>query len=152
MKRIKINREQAGPNSTISRISSPAEPGLALYGRERAWLHDRSNVSCIPAGVYTLVPWTSPRFGDVWSFVGGSVTPFSEDSPTSAGRWGCLMHAANRWGDLNGCLAPGRIWGKDQNSPGDFWLPPPSKAALNEFTTIMGYEALVAYVQWNVSA
>ena len=147
-KKVFFDRAKTGPNSTLSAIWSPDEDELELFGLERAWLHDRSDTSCIAAGVYAMLPWTSPTFGEVWAFVGGSVTPFKDGVPENAGRWGNLLHAANRWTDLNGCVAPGFTWGRQDG--GDLWVPPPSKKALQAFRDIMGYEPLVAYVRWRV--
>ena len=147
MKRVFFDRFGERPNSTISQIWSPDQPGLKLFALERAWMHNRSNISCIPAGVYVLTPWESPRFGEVYTFIGGSVTPFDRDVPKLAGRWGNHLHAANSWDDLNGCAAPGF---KYEERSGDYYIPPPSKQALSTFREKMGYEPMVAYVRWVV--
>lgn len=130
----------------MSAIHSPDVADLEIFGLERAWLADRSNVSCIPAGVYSLIPWESPAHGAVWAFVGGSVTPFKDDVPTRAGRWGCLIHPANYPRQLNGCLAPGMRRG-EQDGELAVWS---SRDALGTFNRLMGYEPLVAYVNWKV--
>ena len=146
MKRVFFDRSGSSRNATLSRVHSPDADDLSLTGLERSWLSNRSDVSCIPAGVYALLPWASPRYGEVWAFCGGSVTPMAEDSPAHAGRWGCLVHPANYWEQLQGCLALGKSTGEKE---GDLcvWS---SRRACDEFREIMGYEPLVAYVRWVV--
>jgi hypothetical protein len=146
MKRVYFDRHDQSKNATLARVWSPDADNLALHALERRWLHNRSNTSCIPAGVYALVPWTSPNFGAVWAFVGGTVTPIKEDCPKDAGRWGNLVHAANYWRQLKGCAALGLNPGEKD---GDLcvWN---SKPALARFREVMGYEPLVAYVRWSV--
>jgi len=106
MKRLYIDRIDNSASATLSRIWSP-DALFKLFGLERRWLHNRSNVSCIPPGVYAIVEWKSPHFGDVWTFVGGTVTPFATDVPRNAGRHNNHIHGGNYWTDLEGCLAPG---------------------------------------------
>lgn len=144
MKRVYIERDAISDNAVVSTVSSPDEPEINLHGLERSWLHNRSNISCIPDGVYALLPWTSPKYGEVFSFCGGSVTPFSEDVPDHAGRWGNLIHPANYWNQLQGCLALGMKRGEKD---GDLcvWS---SKQACGIFRDVMGYEPLAAYVSW----
>ena len=144
MKRIYIERDAASENAILSSISSPDEPGLRLSGLERGWRHNRSNISCIPDGVYALLPWTSPKYGEVYTFCGGTVTPVQEDVPNHAGRWGNLIHPANYWNQLEGCLALGMTRGEND---GDLcvWS---SKQACGVFRETMGYEPMIAYVSW----
>jgi len=142
-KRVYFDRCEQTENATLSKIWSPDED-LELFGLERRWLGNRSNASCFPPGAYALMPWVSPTYGDVWAFCGGSVTPFREDTPDGdVGRWGCLMHGANYWDQLQGCVAPGMNRGEKD---GDVcvWS---SKNALKLFEETMGRQPLVAYVR-----
>ena len=144
MKTLRIDRTKESANATLSKITSVDVPGLELWGLERKWQGNRSNISCVPDGTYALVPWTSPKYGDVWSLTGGTVTPHADDSPHLAARWGCLIHPANYWDQLQGCLAPGQSSGEHK---GDLcvWS---SKAALAELKAALGYELHVAYIRW----
>ena len=146
MKRVHFDRMDQSDNAILSRIWSPDVPELDLWAIERQWNHNRSDISCVPAGVYGLVPWTSGSFGEVYTLVGGSVTPIKADSPKHAGRWGNHLHPANYWHQLLGCVAPGMRRGEAE---GDLcvWS---SKAALADFRRKMGYEPLVAYIAWKV--
>lgn len=130
MKRLTIERCGFGENSTLSRISSPDVSLDPFWGLERSWKENRSNVSCVPTGVYTLVPWTSPKFGEIYTIVGGSVSPY----PGTAARSFCHFHAANRWGELLGCLAPGERWGQT--------------AAERDFKVSSSRSALKRFVKW----
>jgi hypothetical protein len=146
MKRVFFKRIEQSENAILSTISSPDEPELDLYALERQWNHNRSDISCVPAGVYGLLPWKSAGFGEVYTFVGGTVTPHKADVPAHAGRWGNHLHVANYWSDLLGCVAPGMRRGEKD---GDLcvWS---SRDALKVFRDIMGYAPLVAYISWEV--
>jgi hypothetical protein len=146
MKRIYVDRFRQSDNATLSKISSPDDDDLTLYGLERRWLHNRSDVSCIPAGVYCLVPWTSPAHGDVWALVGGTVTPFVDDCPADAGRWGNLFHSANYWSQLQGCLAPGL----DEGSKDGECCVWSSRKAMTRLRGFLGDESAVVYVRWKI--
>jgi hypothetical protein len=85
-----------------------------IYSIELKWLDNKPDVSCIPAGTYTLSPYSSPKHGDVWIF---------DNVPN---RTLCLLHPANfacevRIGEiihpneLEGCCAMG--FGIDESIP-----------------------------------
>ena len=62
---------------------------------ELPWKDNQRRVSCIPAGTYTAIKHHSPKFGPcLWI----------QDVP---GRSEILIHPANFWHDLLGCIAPG---------------------------------------------
>ena len=94
-----------------------AGPGLApLHVMEPPWRDNRRSRSCIPEGVYRVVPYRSPRFRDCLLVT---------DVP---GRSAILFHRGNIGGDVEkgflshtmGCLLPGlyrgviRVRGRDQ--------------------------------------
>lgn len=63
---------------------------------ERAWLQNKNNVSCVPAGRYPIEYEYSARFGKkLWELKG--VTSRAE----------VKFHAANFWYNLEGCIALG---------------------------------------------
>lgn len=44
--------------------------GFALQCVELPWRDNKSSLSCIPAGVYRVVPWNSKKFGRCWHVTG----------------------------------------------------------------------------------
>lgn len=88
---IKIWRK---PNATCTPglCTVDGEPfGVSL---ERPWMENRRRVSCIPDGTYALGIRMSPKFRRSMLAV--------LDVP---GRAGILIHGANHWSDLEGCIA-----------------------------------------------
>jgi hypothetical protein len=61
---------------------------------ERPWFHNQRIVSCVPAATYPLVIRHSPKFNRPM---------LTLDSVP--GRSGILIHGANHWEDLKGCIA-----------------------------------------------
>lgn len=62
---------------------------------ELPWKDNERRISCIPPGIYTAIKHHSPKFGPcLWI----------QDVP---GRSEILIHPANFWHDLLGCIAPG---------------------------------------------
>lgn len=62
---------------------------------ELPWRDNRRNVSCIPAGAYTLAWRRSPRFGDRLHVL------------DIEGRDNVMFHPGNRLANTAGCLLPG---------------------------------------------
>ncbi len=69
--------------------------GLLLWTVERPWQDNQPWISCIPLGSYPLRWVDSPRFGGSWEVA---------EVP---GRTHILLHAANKPGDLAGCVGVG---------------------------------------------
>lgn len=86
---------------------------------ERPWLHNKLNVSCIPAGNYIISPVNSPKFGVTYQ-VNGVV-----------GRTHILFHKANRPSELQGCIAPVSKFGVIKGE----WAGLSSKAAYDKLMT-----------------
>lgn len=86
------------------------------YTVEQPWRGNRPFESCVPEGVYRLVPVTSPRWGRTYALVNEQNRVFAahSDIERDGDRWACLLHAANKAVELAGCIAPGqREWGMD---------------------------------------
>lgn len=97
MERVVLERLESGDQGTFGRIHTR---GLTLFTVERPWLENRSNVSCIPTGIYRCV-WTySPRFNRKMYLVDGVPN-----------RSGVRFHSANLASQLNGCVALGEKMG-----------------------------------------
>lgn len=63
---------------------------------ELPWRENQRNVSCIPVGVYVVVPHTSKKFGKCF---------WIQDVPN---RMGILIHSGNTIGDIRGCILVGQ--------------------------------------------
>lgn len=96
---VSVLRDNVGRKQSTGIIVVQDENAKVLFtcqSLERGWVSNKKNVSCIPAGKYTLRFEFSPKFNtDLWEIYG--VPNRSE----------CKFHAANFWHELNGCIAPG---------------------------------------------
>lgn len=115
---------------TIFRVdtSGPATLGvMTINGQfycltlERPWLDNMRQLSCIPAGTYRCVPYSSKKYKDVWEVTG------------VIGRSKILIHAGNKVDDTMGCILVGYDASKaHENYIGN------STAALNGLRKIIG--------------
>lgn len=118
-----IYRHSYADTETMGKLALPARE---LQTIERPWIHDalagsKPFESCVPDGIYDLVPHSSAKFGETWALVNPAlkVYHYEEDIPLGQhGRTTCLLHAANWVHQLLGCIAPGlaRTIMKDQLS------------------------------------
>ena len=100
MRRAHLHRDRSGDQGTIGTLVAGA---LALQVMEPPWRDNARNRSCIPAGLYEVLPHVSPRFGRCLLV---AAVP---------GRSHILFHAGNVGGDTAlgwhthtaGCLLPG---------------------------------------------
>jgi hypothetical protein len=69
--------------------------GGKLYTLELAWRNNERRVSCIPKGVYKVVPRTSPKYGQHFHVTGVQ------------GRDLILVHHGNFYKDILGCILVG---------------------------------------------
>lgn len=92
-----------GTGETFSTIEQPwvRNPNGALGGKP---FH-----SCVPDGMYRLMPHKSQSKGDVFIFWNpeNGVYKFPQDHEEGHGRNVCYLHAANWAIQLEGCIAPG---------------------------------------------
>jgi len=99
MKQVIIDRFKITHNYSLGVCYVKNEDGSVDYvGKtlERGWRDNKSRVSCVPAGVYSLKLEHSPRFKKkLWELYG------------APNRSECKFHAANYWRQLNGCIALG---------------------------------------------
>lgn len=71
---------------------------------EREWLHNLPFMSCVPQGVYDLVPHHGEKYPDTFALVGLTVGAApSEHKP----RYACVLHGASGPRQLQGCIALG---------------------------------------------
>lgn len=79
-------------------------PDWHFWTIEQPWRENRPFHSCVPLGLYDLVPHSSTKYPDVWAMVGGTVS--HEPSPDHE-RYACLLHIANTMDDVSGCIGVG---------------------------------------------
>jgi hypothetical protein len=107
---------------------------------ERPWIPSplapcgQKGVSCVPPGVYELVPHSSEAHGHVWALVNPTlwVYHWDEDVPLSqrgAARTLVLLHIANYAEELRGCIAPGLA--RFEYTPGR-WMVTSSRRAIEQ--------------------
>jgi len=109
MRRITLTRLESSDHGTFGTIQVPNGDYLKyFYTGELNWLDNRSNVSCVPPGIYQCIWIYSPRFKRNMYLVNGVKD-----------RAGIRIHSANLMGDdtkgykrqLNGCIALGERLG-----------------------------------------
>jgi len=98
-------------NCTIGKLYFKGE--LICYTVERPWQNNEKNISCVPAGLYLLQPYSSSKYVDCYSLLsmnlGVGLTPDFH-------RTHILIHPGNFPDDVQGCIAPGlmlhsSVWG-----------------------------------------
>ena len=121
------------------------EDGLFLETIERPWIDNRPHVSCIPTGEYFIEPTESPKYGDVWAIVGGSVSRHKTDYSK---RFACLFHPANYASQLQGCIALGLEKGE---KPDGTWAVWNSGAALKDLKEAIGFSVHKLTIRWGTA-
>lgn len=120
--------------------------GHKLHTMERPWLPNpdggrsgRRFESCVSDGTYKLEPHRSEKFGNVWALVNPAldVVHWPDDVPRgreAQTRAAILVHAANFWHEVLGCIGPGRARTKVNGR----WMVTSSRDALNVIRTVVG--------------
>lgn len=99
---IKLERSYAPDDScTLGRLTMPC--GYACLTIERPWLDNKTNVSCIPEGAYSL----SLRQSSVVNRTSGGEFTSGWEVRDVAGRTYIMLHPGNWAKDTNGCILPG---------------------------------------------
>ena len=112
MKHLLLERQSSGVAETQGFLSFP---GTVLATIEQEWREDpdrpggESNNSCVPAGIYRLIPHTRPDGKEVVALINETLGVYylAEDMPPEGGRFLILMHIANWSKDVVGCIGPG---------------------------------------------
>jgi hypothetical protein len=97
---------------------------LICHTMELPWKHNKTFVSCIPAGVYTIALIDSPRYGLTYTV------------KDVVGRTDILFHKGNTPSDLKGCIAPCEEFG----ILGDEWAGIDSKEAYDPLMVLLGVD------------
>lgn len=118
------------PHGTFSHLCDDnGNPFLVTV--ERPWLDNQPGFSCVPEGVYDLLPHESPKFGSCYALSAPDlgVTIYGPSHRTHI-----LFHPANKAVELEGCIAPGLEFGTLDGQ----WAVMASRAA---FGNLMNYLA-----------
>ncbi len=109
MKRLVLEREREQDGVILGTISA-----LDLHTLEQPWVPTAPGGepfnSCVPAGLYQLVPFTRPNGHKVVALInkGLGVYLHKVDRPGAAvGRYLILIHVGNWLKDISGCIAVG---------------------------------------------
>ena len=102
---IIIERFAYTPMGTFGKLTLD---GFECYTVERPWVNNQSKVSCIPEGEYTLIKYNTPKFGNVYAVVGGTLSLYPDNEHQ---RSAILIHPANVSSDLEGCIGLGDTLG-----------------------------------------
>lgn len=122
---------------------------LRLDTLEEAWSRDpdgpggqrrEGNLveSCVPDGVYKLIPHDGTKFKNVWALVNPKLGVYYQPGDIPAGqkfgRSAILIHAGNTVADIMGCIAVGRRAGWELGKPFVY----ESGAAVNDLRLLLG--------------
>lgn len=118
-KYLELKRVSSTKNGTCGVLLSNGHP-FALT-MENPWLENKTNISCIPAGVYICKRVQSPKFGNTFEVT------------NVAGRSHILFHKGNTKDDTHGCILVAEQFGYLNGKVAIL----SSKAGFNEFMTIM---------------
>lgn len=77
--------------------------GERLYSIEPPWKDNIPDQSCVPPGIYTLMPYNSPTHGPTWYLQNADDTIGGKGAMRSY----CELHSANWARQLLGCIAFG---------------------------------------------
>jgi len=108
---ITLKRIGSTPWGTLGRLTT--ESGFECVTMEREWAGNKSKKSCIPAGDYLLKQRNSAI---VYRTTKGKHSKGWEVTAVP-GRSFIMIHPGNWQTDLEGCIAPGRVFSILQGKP-----------------------------------
>lgn len=131
MKEITVIRRAYLPDVTLGNWFVDDQ---VFYTLEEHWLADPDGPggqrregalveSCIPDGVYDLVPHFSQKYPEgVWAFVNHELGVYHQpaDRPPGQTKWGriaCLVHRGNHTRHIEGCMLVGLRFGRLEDLP-----------------------------------
>lgn len=88
-----LTRAVYTPTGTLGMIHDDKQAYCVTL--EDPWNQNQKNISCIPIGVYEVVPHSGARFKNVWRLL------------NVPGRAGILIHAGNTQANTEGCILLG---------------------------------------------
>lgn len=100
---VYLNRFVSSDKGTFGALVVDDEPICVTV--ERPWLNNQHNISCIPVGDYQCIQHNTIKFPDTWEVTG------------VPDRDAILIHAANTYPDVEGCVGVGNSFGNMNNLP-----------------------------------
>lgn len=91
-------------NATTGRMIAAT---LALFTIELPWEDNKPDVSCVPAGLYDLIPYDSPTHGATWRLNNPALNVYGTTFVPTGGRSEIELHSGNWARQLLGCIALG---------------------------------------------
>lgn len=95
------------PLATIGTLIVASYTSMRLHTIELPWKDNEAGTSCIPAGDYELVPYSSPTHGPTYCMHNPSLNIYGPGFVPEGGRSFCELHSANWARQLKGCIALG---------------------------------------------
>ncbi len=148
MKQLLLERQPSGIKETQGFMSFPRTVFATI---EQEWREvDRpggeSNNSCVPDGIYRLIPHTRPDGKDVVALINEDLGVYylEEDLPPEGGRYLILIHIANWSHNVVGCIGPGL--GKAKHSDGP--MVTSSKAAMKKIMDYIDGDDAELEIRW----
>lgn len=114
MNDLSLIRDSYGDKETLGKLYDK-DGNVLAHTIERPWikgpdLGGLSNESCVPDGIYQLIPYTRTTDGSkVVALVNEELGVYFQkaDRPEPKGRFKCLIHSGNYVENIIGCIAPG---------------------------------------------
>lgn len=111
MEILSISRQ---PSTEIGTFGTLSWSGLEIgYTAELPWLDNKSRISCIPKGEYSIVRHNSDKYPNVVALVNHRLGVYHQFK-SGAIRSAILIHSANYPRQLLGCIAPGTGFMRNQ--------------------------------------
>lgn len=123
---IELIRYGSTPQGTFGELYVDDE--FFAYTVEQPWNNNEPFASCIPAGMYELVPHNSSKYGHTLVFVNHSLGVYHWEGP-GVKRFACLIHTANYATDVQGCVG----LGESLSGHGGKWMVTNSAVTVDQF-------------------
>lgn len=133
---LQLVRDVAAGSYTYGRLTCGA---VVLQTLELPWrpepgqLCGRPDLSCVPAGLYSLVLHNTPAHPQTWALVNTELGIYHEPGDVPAGcfaRVACLLHTANFIYQLEGCIGVGNS--RELQTPPAIWQSAAAFRALQQ--------------------
>lgn len=102
-----LRRAAAQPDPGCTRGQLTCEGLINLHSIELPWRDNEPNVSCVPEGVYDLLPYDSPKHGATWRLHNPALNICGKMFVPEGCRSEIEIHADNFARTLEGCIGVG---------------------------------------------